>query len=161
MAGRGGKRTGAGRKHGPNKATIEKAIIAQRVMNEAAMSGKKLGKEMIEEFAVMFGGLASAVQPVGTGPDGQVTKPDVQRWLGTVEEAAFERYSKLALKAASDLADYQSPKIAPVHVVAAAPEARGPQKKRFSVGIFDGQGRPAPKQITVKPNSSVVSAAKN
>jgi hypothetical protein len=34
----------------------------------------------------------------------------VDRWLGTKEEAAFERYSKLALKAASDLADYQSPK---------------------------------------------------
>jgi hypothetical protein len=26
-------------------------------MQEAAMSGKKLGKQMIEEFAVMFGGL--------------------------------------------------------------------------------------------------------
>ena len=41
----------------PNKATLERTAVAERVMQEAAMSGKKLGKPMIEEFAVMFGGL--------------------------------------------------------------------------------------------------------
>jgi hypothetical protein len=67
----------------PNKVTIEKAIVAERIMQEATMSGRKLGKEMIEEFAVMFGGLAAAVQPVGTGPAGQVTTLDIDKWLGT------------------------------------------------------------------------------
>jgi hypothetical protein len=118
-------------------------------MQEAAMSGKKLGKEMIEEFAVMFGGLAAAVQPVGTGPNNQVTKTDVQAWLGTKDEQAFERYAKLALKAAGDLADYQSPKFAPVQVAAPPPENRGPIKKKFTINIFDHLGRPAPRHIDV------------
>jgi hypothetical protein len=119
-------------------------------MQEAAMSGKKLGKEMIEEFAVMFGGLAAAVQPIGTGPNGQVTKADVvDLWLGTKEEAAFERYSKLALKAAGDLADYQSPKFSPVQVAAPPPTARSPIVKKFTFSIFDHNGRPAPRHIDV------------
>jgi hypothetical protein len=141
---------GGGRKKGKlNKATIEKAFLAERIMAEAAMSGKKLGKELIEEFAVMFGGLAAAVQPEGTGPNGQVTRPDVLKWIGTKQESAFERYSKLALKAATDLAEYQSPKLAPVHVAAPAPDNRGPIRKRFTINIFDSQGRPAPRYITV------------
>jgi hypothetical protein len=143
---------GGGRKKGKlNKTTIERAALAERIMAEAAMSGKKLGKELIEEFAVMFGGLAAAVQPVGTGPNGHVTRPDVLNWIGTKQESAFERYSKLALKAASDLAEYQSPKLAPVHMASPALDSRGPIRKRFTISIFDSQGRPAPRHIETKP----------
>jgi hypothetical protein len=144
-----GERRGGRTKGQPNKATIEKSIVAERVMQEAAMSGRKLGKEMIEEFAVMFGGLAAAVQPVGTGPAGQVTKLDIDKWLGTKLETAFERYSKLALKAATELADFQSPRFAPVSAPAPPPDRRGPIRKKFTINIFDHQGRPAPRHIDV------------
>jgi hypothetical protein len=83
-----GERRGGRTKGQPNKATIEKSIVAERVMQEAAMSGRKLGKETIEEFAVMFGSIAAAVQPVGTAPAGQVTKLDIDKWLGTKLEKA-------------------------------------------------------------------------
>jgi hypothetical protein len=136
----------------PNKVTIEKAIVAERIMQEATKSGRKLGKEMIEELAVMFGGLAAAVQPVGTGLDGHVTKTDIDRWLGTKHETAFERYSKLALKAAAELADFQSPRFAPVSVPSPPPDPRGPITKKFTIKIFDHQGRPAPRHIDVTPN---------
>ena len=165
MAGRGGKRTGAGRKVGPNKATIEKAIIAERVMNEAAMSGRKLGKEVIEEFMVMFGGLAGMFQPTSLKqvlgqPAPPLTPEDIDAWAKSHREPLFEKYSKLVLKAATELADFQSPRLAHVQTAAAAPESRGQVKKKFTVGIFDGQGRKAPRHITVVPNSSVMSPAK-
>jgi hypothetical protein len=151
---------GGGRKKGKlNKATIERAALAERITAEAAMSGKKLGKELIEEFAVMFGGLAAAVQPEGTGPNGQVTRPDVLNWIGTKQESAFERYSKLALKAASDLAEYQSPKLVPLHMASPAPESRGPIRKRFTINIFDHQGRPAPRAIRVGPTPATSPAS--
>ena len=150
-----GKKTGGRVKGVPNKATIQRAAVAERIMNEAAMSGRKLGKEVMEELMVIFLGLAGANQPPGDTPQA------IEAWTKSPQEGMFEKYSKLALKAASDLADYQSPKFSPVSAPAPPPPSRGVQKKRFSVGIFDGQGRPAPRQITVKPNSSVTSAAKN
>ena len=146
-----GERRGGRAKGQPNKATIEKAVVAERIMHEVGMTGRKLGKEMIEEFAIMFGGLAAAVQPVGTGPDGQVTKSDIDRWLGTRHETAFERYSKLALKAATELADFQSPRFAPVSASAPPPKPQGPIIKKFTIRIFDHNGRPAPRHINVRP----------
>jgi hypothetical protein len=109
-----GERRGGRVKGRLNKATIKRSIVAEWIMQEVAMSGRKLRKEMIEDFAVMFGGLAAAVQPVGTGPAGQVTRPDLDKWLGSKHETAFKRYSKLALKAATELADFQSPRFAPI-----------------------------------------------
>ncbi len=165
MGARGGKRTGAGRKVGPNKATIEKAIIAERVMNEAAMSGRKLGKEVIEEFMIMFGGLAGMFQPRSLKekkedePPPPLTPADIEAWAKSYKEPLFEKYSKLVLKAATELADFQSPRLAHVQTAAPAPE-RGAVKKKFTIGIFDNQGRKAPRHIDVKPNSSVTAPQK-
>lgn len=156
-----GQRRGGRAKGTPNKTSVEQALIAERVMKEAAMSGRKLGKEMLEEFAVMFGGLMAATQPIGTGPNHQVLPADVDKWIGTKKEDAFERYAKLALKAASELADFQSPRMGTVQVPAPPPD-RGTGKitKKFTINIFDNQGRPAPRHITVKPNSSVTAPQK-
>ena len=66
----------------------------------------------------------------------------VDRWLGTKEEAAFERYSKLALKAASDLADYQSPKFSPVQLAAPTPDGAGHDREEVHHQHFRPQWAP-------------------
>jgi hypothetical protein len=43
------------RKGVPNKATVERAIVAERVLNETRMTDKKLAKERIEEFIASSG----------------------------------------------------------------------------------------------------------
>ena len=156
-----GKKTGGRVKGVPNKASIERAAIAERILAEAGpKAGRKLGREMVEDFAIMFSGLAAAFQPVGTGPGGTMTAADMAAWAKSYREPLFEKYAKLAAKCANDFADFQSPRMGTVQVAAPAPE-RGEIKKKFTVGIFDNQGRKAPRHITVKPNSSVTSSAKN
>jgi hypothetical protein len=59
---KGGARPGAGRPRGPSKATIEKALIAERTVSEAKTSGKKLAKEVLEDFMLLFTGMASDFQ---------------------------------------------------------------------------------------------------
>jgi hypothetical protein len=163
MAGRGGRRPNSGRKKGktgPNKATIERAALAERIIAEAAgKPGRKLGRELVEEFAVMFAGLAAMFQPT-SAMGGPLTATDVEAWAKSYREPLFEKYAKLAARCANDFADFQSPRMSRVQVAAPAPEARGQVKKKFTVGIFDGQGRKAPRHITVKPNSSVTAPAK-
>lgn len=156
-----GQRRGGRGKGTPNKATIERAKLAERVMEQAAgKPGRKLGRELLEEFAVMFSGLAAAFQPQPSAPGAPIGEQDMERWARSYKEPLFEKYAKLAAKCANDFADFQSPRMSRVQVAAPAPD-HGPVKKRFSVGIFDGQGRPAPKHIDVKPNSSVVSIVRN
>jgi hypothetical protein len=152
----GGARRGAGRKAGGrNRATIEKAEIAAKMIAEAAgRPGRALAKHKLEEFAEMFAGVAAAFQPVGTGPGGAVTGPDMETWGKSFKEPLFEKYAKLASKCFGEVADFQSPRMGTVQVPAPPPDNRGPNKKKFTVGIFDGQGRKAPRHITVKPNSS-------
>jgi hypothetical protein len=152
-----GERCGGRRRATKNKATLERALVNERVMNESQMKGRKLGKEVLEEFMLMFSGLAAAFQPAATGPTGKVTPEDLQRWASGKNEVMFEKYSKLAMKAAHDLAEYQSPKLAAVHVVAPPPAPTGPIIKKFTIHIFDDQGRPALRHIDVK--SALASAA--
>lgn len=159
--GRGGVRARAGRKaNGKNRATIEKELLAARILDEASMRGRKLGKERLEEFMEMFGGLAGAFQPQPSVPGQAVSQLDLETWAKSPREPIFEKYAKLALKAAGMLAEYQSPRFAPVQVAAPPPPPGGPIRKKFTVGIFDGQGRKAPRHITVKPTSSVTAPAK-
>jgi len=98
----GGARPGAGRPRGVrNKATIEKALIAEQVVARAEMTGRKLAKEVLDEFMHLFAGMAASTQPLPPGmpvPSGRA--PD---------EAKFEKYARLAIQCAKDLAAYQSP----------------------------------------------------
>lgn len=158
-----GERRGGGRAKGQqNRATIQRAALAEKILaEEAGRPGDPLFRERLKEFGETFSGLAGAFQPKPTGEGGKITPEDIALWRSSGDEALFEKYAKLATKVWSDLTEYQSPKIAPVHMAAPPPESKGVQKKKFTFAIFDGQGRPAPKHITVKPNSSVTSAAKN
>jgi hypothetical protein len=148
-----GERRGGRPKGGKNKATLERAVIAERIMNETQMTGRKLGKEVIEEFMNMFGGIAAAFQPQPAAQGQPLTPQDMKRWGASADEPLFEKYAKLALKAANDLADFQSPKFAPVHAPAQPPENRKPIREKFTISIFDHQGRPAPRHIQVKSTS--------
>lgn len=161
---RGGARKGAGAprgKRGPNKATIERAALAERLLEQDATRHVKLGKESLAEFRDLFAGLAAGFQPEPAIAGAALTRTDLTKWAGTSSEPMFEKYAKLACACAEKLAEYQSPKMGRVQVVAPPPDPTGPVRKRFSVGIFDGQGRPAPRHIDVKPSTAVVSQARN
>lgn len=93
---RGGRSIGT-----PNKTTIEKALIAAQVVEDAQRTGKKLAKEVLEEFMMLFAGMAATYQPLPPGmpvPAGR--KPD---------EKKFIQYAVLARDTAKDLAPFQSP----------------------------------------------------
>jgi hypothetical protein len=133
MAGRGGYRPGAGRKKGqPNKATLEKALIAENVVTEARATGKKLAKEVLDDFMGIFAGMAAYYQPL---PAGTVALPGRRR--RRPNEAKFENYAKLAVQCAKDLARYQSPTYQAI-MVAPAPDQNQPEmRKRFQLTIFE------------------------
>lgn len=151
-----GQRHGGRAKGTPNKATRERAAIAARIADEAAMQGKKLGKEVIEEFMTLFMGMAAAFQPPAEARGNPAL---LEQWAKSYRQPLFEKYSKHGLKAACELASFQSPKLAAVQVVAPPPE-RGAVRKKFTVAIFDGQGRPAPRHIDVKPTKVTTAPAK-
>jgi hypothetical protein len=157
MASRGGARARAGRKAGgKNRASIERAALAERIVAEAeGKPGRKLGRELLEELALMFGGLASAFQPVGSGPNKTLTEGDLKAWSESYKEPLFEKYAKLAAKCANDFADFQSPRLGRIQTAAPAPEARGPIRKRFTIKIFEN-GRPADRHVVVNSPKDAV-----
>jgi hypothetical protein len=150
MAKQGGARTGAGRKpgpQGPRKATIEKAKIAARILEEQqGRPGKKLGREVIQDFMELFQSIAAAAQPTS---EEAATPSTLLTWLKSDRGQVFERFSKLSVDAAKEVAEYQSPKFGRVQAAAPPPPPQQ-YRKKFTISIFDNQGRPAPRQIDVK-----------
>lgn len=140
---RGGRSVGT-----RNKATIEKALIAEEVTKRATMEGRKLGKEVLDEFMSVFAAMAAVNQPrPSRQPDGTVKLEG-----GNIEE--FEKWARLAVDVAAKLTPYQSPTFRAV-VIAPPPPPRGGTRKRFTLTIFEGSGRaPAhsPAQIEAKAN---------
>jgi hypothetical protein len=92
-----GERRGGRAKGTPNKATVERAVIAARVTAEAEMRGQRLGKEILAKYAAVFDEMA-----------------DARLLEGNVVE--FEKYARLACSIARDLAPYQSPTFRAVDV---------------------------------------------
>lgn len=105
MAGRGGARVGAGRKRGgANKATIEREALAARILAEqAGKPGKKLAREVLDDFMQLFTGLAAHYQPL---PPGVLPGPNQ-----TPDEAKFDKYARFAIDCAKELAGFQSPRL--------------------------------------------------
>lgn len=98
-----GRKTGGRVKGVLNKASRERELLAQRILAEQqAKPGKKLAREVLDDFMQLFTGLAAMHQPL---PDGVVPmqgqKPD---------HAKFMEYAKAAVDVAGQLASYQSPK---------------------------------------------------
>lgn len=95
-----GRKTG-GRKVGSrNKLTIKQEREAEEAQRRMAESGKKLAKDVLEDFMELFAGMAAHYQPMPTGQEH--LKP-------AGNEGKFLQYAELTVAAASRLAPYQSP----------------------------------------------------
>jgi hypothetical protein len=83
-----GERRGGRKKGSLNKATIERALMAEREVANAHETRLKLAKDHLEELVGFYAQMA-------------ISEPD-----------EVEKWSKLRMEAASRLAPYQSPKLA-------------------------------------------------
>lgn len=108
-----GMRPGGRQKNTPNKATTERAELARLQNEESRRRGIKLGKEVLEEFMLLFAGMAASHQPL---PRGVVRPGHVER------EEKFLTYARLTVETAKALAEYQSPKFRAIMVTAPPPE---------------------------------------
>lgn len=143
----GGSRKGerrGGRKVGtPNRATLERALIAEREMaqvDKRATKSFKLGKEVLRDFMEAFGGLATHYQPVKlVDKDGKpvLDAKGVQQLRGDLEQ--FGRWSELAVKCAIALAPYESPRLNAITVVPPAPEQKK-EEEVIEVKVFEADG---------------------
>lgn len=114
MAGKPGRSGGAhggkvGRPKGiRNKATIEKALIAEQINSRAEMAGKKLAKEVLDDFMQLTAEMAAFYQPAAPG------HPPNQK----ADEAKFWQCMEAAHAFAKSLAPYQSPTFRAVAITA-------------------------------------------
>jgi hypothetical protein len=102
-----GRKTGGRTRGTPNKATIEKALVAAARAIDAKAAGRKLAKEVLEDFMLLFAGMAAHFQaaPPGTPPNPYA------------DEGSFWKCSEGAIDCAAKLAAYQSPTFKAVAVV--------------------------------------------
>lgn len=104
----------AGRQAGtPNKTTTERAELARLQNEESRRKGIKLGKDVLEEFMMLFGSIAALYQPLPPGADLTGRTPNEDKFL---------TYARLTVETAKALAEYQSPKFRAIMMTAAAPE---------------------------------------
>ncbi len=107
MAGRGsvkGERRGGRQKGTPNKANVERALLAKRIMEEQqGRPGRKLAREVLDDFMHLFMGMAAIHQPL---PDGVAAGPGQKP-----DEAKFLTFAGLAVTTAEKLAPYQSSRL--------------------------------------------------
>jgi hypothetical protein len=104
---------------------VERALVAEREVADAKRAGRKLGVQLLDDFAQLFGSLAAFYQP---HPAGMAPNPNA-------DPVQFEKWSRLAVETAARLAPYQSPTYRAI-VTAPAPEA-GVVRRRFTLSIFE------------------------
>ncbi len=104
-----GTRPGGRRGNTPNKRTTEAIERARLDVENARGAGKKLGKEVLEEFMHLFAGMAAQYQPLPANVVIPGREPNEDKFL---------TYAKLAVQTAKDLADFQSPKFRAIMVSA-------------------------------------------
>ena len=103
---KGRKKTG-GRKAGvPNKTTQRRIDAAERAIVLAKAGGKRLAREVLEDFLELFSAIALTHQPA---------LPGAERNLN-YDEKKFEKFARLAVDTATALASYQTPKLKAVLV---------------------------------------------
>jgi hypothetical protein len=116
-----GERRGGRRRGTPNKATRERAILAEQITSEQRKRGRKLAREVQQDFVEMFSGLAAAFQPAPTVPGVALTAADMETWAKSYREPVFSKYATLAVDTASQLASYQTPKLKAVMIAQETP----------------------------------------
>jgi hypothetical protein len=112
---RGGRTAGT-----KNRSTVERELVAAQQVADAKASGRKLAKEVLQEFMHQFRVRAFKAR----------------------NNDNFERWARLAVETARWLAPYESPQFARIEVPSPPPTIDGePQRMRFSLRVFEG-GRP-------------------
>lgn len=114
-----GERRGGRKKGVPNKANIERALLAERELIGAKAAGKKLAKEVLDDFMQLFKGIAETYYAVL--PGAPIPKSHSRN------EAMFEKYAKLTVDTAKALATYQSPTFRAIQVIAPPGPDKPPQ----------------------------------
>jgi len=103
---KGRKKTG-GRKAGVrNKTTQRRIDAAERTILLAKAGGKRLAREVLEDFVELFSAIALTHQPALPGAE---RNPNY-------DEKKFEKFARLAVETATALASYQTPKLKAVLV---------------------------------------------
>src|SRR6516165_9807598 len=103
---KGRKKTG-GRKAGVrNKTTQRRIDAAERAIVLAQAGGKRLAREVLEDFVQLFSAIAQTHQPALPGAE---PNPNY-------DEKKFEKFARLAVDTATALASYQTPKLKAVLV---------------------------------------------
>ena len=164
-----GEHRGGRKKGSPNKKTLE-ALERRRVLAENAEKAEaekaalvaesakvaklKLGKDVLEEFMMLFAGMAAFYQPhpewrPRLDTDGKPVldngRPVLENANPNMSEPQFLRYAVLARDTAKDLAPYQSPTFRAI-VVAPAPDHDKSDRRRFTLNVFEYSTLTAPPQ---------------
>lgn len=139
-----GERRGGRVKGVPNKATMERALIAANTLVKSRAADKKLAKEVLDDFMALFAGMAAHYQP---------TPPHAMQQNQYGNPAEFEKYARLAVQCAKDLAPYQSPTFRAIVVAPALEQTSGRKQTRFTLTIFQDSGHAIaqPKVIDAVP----------
>ena len=112
-----GERRGGRKKGSLNKATIERALMAEREVANANEIRQKLAKDHLEELVNFYARMA-------------ISTPD-----------EVEKWSKLRMEAASRLAPYQSPKLGVVMIQPPSEQDRLAHDRRGTDSRSQQQGR--------------------
>lgn len=113
---------------------LERAKIAAMAVQAARREGgAKLAKDKIEDYMATLEGMAGFYQPRPPGQEANKNE-NFDRFLSCLD---------LAVYCAVKLAEFQTPKLRAVMVAAPPPKASGEKVTRFTLGIFDNQGREA------------------
>jgi len=111
---KGRKKTGGRRAGVCNKTTQRRIDAAERAIVLAKAGGKRLAREVLEDFLELFSAIARTHEPT---PPGAERNPNY-------DEKKFEKFARLAVDTATALASYQTPKLKAVLV---GPELGQPQ----------------------------------
>lgn len=136
-----GQRLGGREAGTPNKVITQALIRAEQQLLRAKAEDRSLAVDILDEFMHRFARAARARQP-RLDEDRKDTNP-----LGNQED--YEKYARLAVDTAAQLAKYQSPTFRAITVAPPPPAPKnGPERKRFSLTIFDTSGRKTVAHVT-------------
>lgn len=124
-----GMRPGGRKKGGLNKRTIEKVEEARIAVENARGAGKKLAKEVLEDFMHLFARMADAHHGAALGQQTAI-QPNGNKPVFEPSEEKFQIYAKLAVDTAKALADFQSPKFRAIMVTAPTGDPEKPMVTR-------------------------------
>ena len=137
-----GRKTGGRQKGTPNKATVERRLLAAEVAarrtDMAAKHGRKLGVDKMEEYGDIFEGAAAYFRPT---TQSEIAAGRPRNPNGDWNE--FGIWMDRAFEARKEVTKYQTPKLNAV-AVALAPPVQTEERKRFTLTVFEG-GKPLPK----------------